>query len=220
MEAPEAIRKMSAMLKSGETPGWKAQIKACPPGRPSVPEASQGHGRKAGVMALLCPDQCGRWSVVLMLRTQDGSPHSGQLSFPGGAEEPGDHGDLLTTALREYREEVGVSVHTSHVLGPLTPLYIPPSQFWVHPFVAWSSTTPAFLLQASEVAEVLLLPLEDLPLAGQSWPFHEVHVGNRTWKTPGCELGEHILWGATAMMVAELKEACDRAGFGPSFVSL
>ena len=103
-----------------------------------------------------------------MLRTQDGSPHSGQLSFPGGAEEPGDEGDLLTTALRECREEVGVAVHTSRVLGPLTPLFIPPSQFWVHPFVAWSPNTPAFLLQATEVADVLLLPLDDLPGADQS----------------------------------------------------
>ena len=220
MESPEAIRSIQATLKSGEAPGWKAQRRACPPGRPSNSEEESRHGRKAGVVALLCPDEDGRWSVVLMLRTQDGSPHSGQLSFPGGAEEPGDHGDLLTTALRECREEVGVAVHTSRVLGPLTPLFIPPSQFWVHPFVAWSPTTPAFLLQATEVAEVLLLPLDDLPTDDQPWPSQKVQVGGRIWETPGCEVGGHILWGATAMMVAELKDACDRAGFGPSFAAL
>ena len=70
--------------------------------------------RRAGVVALLCPNVEGQWSLVFMRRTQDGSPHSGQLSFPGGAEEASDGTDLVRTALRECQEEVGVALDEAH----------------------------------------------------------------------------------------------------------
>jgi 8-oxo-dGTP pyrophosphatase MutT (NUDIX family) len=157
--------------------------------------------------------------VVLMLRTKDGTPHSGQLAFPGGAEDPEDEGNLRVTAQRECWEEVGVKVPDSSVLGALSPLYIPPSDFWVQPYVAWSPEPPAFRIQEEEVAEVLVRPLRDFPTGQTPWPTHALAVRGGSIKVPGWLCGDHVLWGATAMMMAELLAVCEDAGFGPSFAS-
>lgn len=190
---------------TSELPGWKAQALACPPGRPrDVQERLQG-ARKAGVLALICPTEDGRWGVVLMRRTEDGTPHSGQLSFPGGTEERGDGGDLCATARRECWEELGVPVDEAHVVGPLTSLYIPPSDFWVQPYVAWTDRLPEFALQADEVADAFVHPLDELPDPREVWPACEVVARNRTWNVPGWPCRGTVLWGATAMMLAELR---------------
>ena len=152
-----------------------------------------------------------------MRRTLDGSPHSGQLAFPGGAEEPEDEGDLQRTALREFEEEVGVSLSSAQTLGPLSSLYIPPSDFLVQPFVAWSSGRLRFQIQEEEVAEVLTLPLFQFPKG--PWPLQEVSVRGGRMRVPGWPCGGQILWGATAMMLAELRLLCELANFDSSFVS-
>ena len=71
-------------------------------------------------MCIICPNHESNWSVVLIQRTEDDSPHSGQLAFPGGAQDPEDLGDDLTTARRECLEEVGVNIPSSAILGPLS----------------------------------------------------------------------------------------------------
>ena len=108
--APIEIAKLESRLRPGSLPGWKAQSLACPPGRPPDVVEKMAQAKRAGVMCLLCPDGEGRWSVVLMKRTEDGTAHSGQLAFPGGAEDPEDSGNLMLTAIRECAEEVGVEV--------------------------------------------------------------------------------------------------------------
>ena len=101
--------------------------------------------------------------MVLIQRTADDSPHSGQLAFPGGARDPEDLGDDLTTARRECLEEVGVNIPSSAILGPLSPLYIPPSHFLVQPFVAWSWEPLEFHPQAEEVAVYICFPFGRSP---------------------------------------------------------
>ena len=152
-----------------------------------------------------------------MQRTIDNTPHSGQLSFPGGAEERGDHGDMLMTALREFQEEMGVSISRARVLGPLTPLYIPPSDFLVHPFLAWSQHQPEFVKQDEEVARIFCVPLNSLPVARAKWPDQKLANFNVSVKVPGWECGGEVLWGATAMIMSELIVLCDEAEFGLSF---
>lgn len=175
--------------------------------------------KRAGVLCLLCPDGEGRWSVVLMKRTEDGTAHSGQLAFPGGAEDPEDSGNLMLTAIRECAEEVGVEVSELRVLGALSSLYIPPSEFFVQPYVAWSPDPLEFVLQEEEVAEVLVLPLDSFPSPSTPWPLQRISVRGVMARVPGWPCQGHVLWGATAMMMAELREVCHLAGFGPSFTS-
>ena len=154
-----------------------------------------------------------------MERTLDNTPHSGQLAFPGGSEEEVDGGDLVQTARREFAEEVGVTLTDDQMLGALSVLYIPPSNFLVQPVLAWSDVTPEFVLQKEEVARVMVVPLAELPQPGAHWPEQRVTVRSGTARVPGWPVGEGVLWGATAMMVAELLEVCAGAGFGLSFAS-
>ena len=212
-----AIKLLRAHVASHGLPGWSAQKLACPPGRPKEGMTEDRASRRAGVVALLCPDAQDRWSLVFMRRTQDGSPHSGQLSFPGGAEEASDRSDLVQTALREFEEEVGVALDRSHLVGALTPLYIPPSSFWVQPVLAVVDEMPQFVKEPTEVAEILVTPLSELPAAGKAWPTKRIASRRGAVVSPGCDVGEAVLWGATAMMTAEVLSLCHGAGFPPSF---
>lgn len=217
--APLEIEKLESCLQPNVLPGWEVQALACPPGRPPDVAEKMAAAKRAGVMCLLCPNHEGRWSVVVMKRTEDGTTHSGQLAFPGGAEEPADEGDLMQTALRECAEEVGVKVPPQRVLGVLSSVYIPPSDFFVQPYVAWSPKPLSFELQVEEVAEILVLPLDTLPLPQTPWPLQRMTVGRGTIRVPGWPCQGQVLWGATAMMMAELRAVCHLAGFGPSFAS-
>ena len=216
---PKEIVSLRAHLKRKALPGWEAQRLACPPGRPQDVEAKLALAKKAGVMCLLCPNDQRQWSVVLMRRTEDGTAHSGQLAFPGGAEDPEDEGDLMRTAIRECTEEVGVDVPEHRVLGLLSSLYIPPSDFFVQPVVGWSPQPLQFVLQEEEVADVLVLPLERFPAPFEPWPSQRVAVRGGVVRVPGWLCEGQVLWGATAMMMAELRAVCELAGFGPSFAS-
>ena len=194
-------------------PGWDAQKLACPPGRPEDAPDVLDKARRAGVVALICPNEADEPCLVLMRRTRDGSPHSGQLAFPGGAEEGVDEDDLMRTAMREMHEEVGVELRPDQIAGPLSPLYIPPSRFWVQPYVACLAHTPSFKLQAEEVASVLMVPLTSFPEARERWPERPVSGG--LYKAPGMPVDGDWLWGATAMMVAELLVLLKETNFAP-----
>lgn len=216
-EEPKEITTLRATLLRGVLPGWEAQSLACPPGRPHDVATKVERARRAGVMCLLCPNPTGQWSVVLVKRTEDGTPHSGQLAFPGGAEDAEDGGDLTRTAVRECWEEIGIDVPDHRILGELSPLYIPPSDFFVQPVLSWSPDAPQFKLQEDEVAEVYSIPLGDLPQAQTEWPSQRVPVRGGTASVPGWPCQGQILWGATAMMMAEVIALCGLAGFGTSF---
>ena len=187
--AGAAIKLLRGHLASHGLPGWSAQKLACPPGRPKEGMTEDRAARRAGVVALLCPNAEGHWSLVFMRRTQDGSPHSGQLSFPGGAEEPVDGGDLIRTALRECEEEVGVALNESHLVGAMTPLYIPPSSFWVQPVLAVADELPQFVKEPTEVADILVTPLSELPAAGEAWPTTRFEGRRGTFVSPGWDVG-------------------------------
>lgn len=213
---PTEIQRLSEVLNGPLLPGWRAQSLACPPGRPKDVVERIRDAKEAGVICLLCRDNS-FWSVVLMVRAKDNTAHSGQLAFPGGASEDKDGGNLKATAKREFEEEMGVVIKEDQILGALTSLYIPPSHFYVQPFVAWMDGLPEFELQREEVADVLLISLRDLPAPGVQWSNQVIHGIKGNFHVPGWPIGEHVLWGATAMMMAELLEACEAAGFGLSF---
>jgi 8-oxo-dGTP pyrophosphatase MutT (NUDIX family) len=139
--------------------------------------------------------------LVLTVRNPELNYHSGQISLPGGGWEVGDE-SLRATALREAEEEIGVAADELEILGPLTPLYIAPSNNVLHPFVGYAHQRPTFDPDPAEVAELLEVPLALLldPVTRREedwiWRGAELHV-------PFYAVGEHKVWGATAIVLAE-----------------
>lgn len=187
----------------GELPGLKVQLMAAPPYRPmDISREELQSARRAAVMLLMVPSDMEGWELVFILRAPYDGVHSNQVGFPGGEVEDGDV-DLLGTALRECEEEVGVEVKRDDVIGGLTELYIPPSNFMVKPYVAVVSKRPQFIPETSEVAEILTMDIEEL-LAGDVWSKYKVRSGS----VPGFEVQGNLVWGATAMIIAEFVECC------------
>lgn len=171
-----------------------------------MPDEIPENARQGAVLALLYPVN-GVLSLLLIRRTADGGAHSGQIGFPGGKAEQTD-ADLLATALREAQEEVGLLSCDVDIIGGLSSLYIPVSNFNVHPFVGYTGKRPDYILSAIEVESVLEVPITEL--------FHPERVTKVVVtspadkgfirKVPAYKLeDETIIWGATAMMISELQ---------------
>lgn len=175
--------------------------------------------RESSVLILLYPGAANPESamIVLMLRSEYGGVHSGQISLPGGKSEPGDK-DRAATALREAQEEIGIEPSNVHLLGSLTDLYIPPSNFLVTPILGYQNTAPSFKADPSEVAEIIEIPLAEL--------LNEANVCLRkmklsvgiSLKVPAFCIDGHIIWGATAMILSEFKALFTDASGHPEIV--
>ncbi|AHM63449.1 NTP pyrophosphohydrolase [Flammeovirgaceae bacterium 311] len=160
------------------------------------PDARQG-----SVLLLLYPQQNTIW-LPLMQRPQYQGHHSGQVSLPGGKWEPGDT-DRLQTALRETEEEMGIPRQGVQILGTLSELYIPPSNFVVLPVVGYMPSAPAFVPDPAEVEQVLEVPLPDL-LEENFIRFTNTPPGSLyKIRTPYYPVEERVVWGATAMILSE-----------------
>lgn len=161
--------------------------------------------RRAAVMALFYPDANNETNLLLILRKTYKGVHSGQVGFPGGKAESED-ATIQETALRETEEEVGVLQNEIQVLKKLTEIYIPPSNFFVQPFIGISTKTQKFIKQDEEVEALIEVPLH-----------HFMDDSVLTTKTittsyandievPAFILNNHVVWGATAMMLSEVRE--------------
>jgi 8-oxo-dGTP pyrophosphatase MutT (NUDIX family) len=181
-------------------PGLAAQLKLAPEYRiESLRADPPAAARQAGVLLLLY-QHGGVWHFPLMKRTDDGLVHSGQISLPGGSQEPGE--SLQATALREACEEIGAACAEIDVLGQLSPIYIPPSNFLVTPTVGYASERPDFRCDSREVAELIEAPLSALfdrdVVKREPWNLRGVTVD-----VPFYQIGPHKVWGATAMILSE-----------------
>jgi len=179
-------------------PGVRAQQDMAPTFRGSFKE--DGRPKMAAVMALLYPYREEGFLVFIKRNLYDG-PHSGQVSFPGGAWEEEDQ-DLQQTALRETREELGIEADI-RVLGALTPLHIPVSNFLVHPFLGWCEERPVFQPDASEVQYLIEVALSELTNP-QICHSERIHHHGQWIHTPYYRVGKEKIWGATAMMLSEI----------------
>ncbi len=160
--------------------------------------------RIAAVMMLFYPKK-DRTHLVLIVRNSYKGVHSAQIAFPGGKYEQEDT-NFAATALRETHEEVGIHPNKIEILKPFTELYIPPSNFMVYPFLGISKEELEFVPQPSEVAHIIELPLTvflDEILVVET-NLSTSYADNIT--IPAFKIEEHIVWGATAMMLSELKE--------------
>ncbi|MEI6684212.1 MAG: CoA pyrophosphatase [Bacteroidota bacterium] len=156
---------------------------------------------RSAVLLLLYPLN-GNICFVLMLRPEYPGVHSGQISLPGGKLEESDL-SLQDTALREAQEEIGIDPAKIRIIGQLTDLYIPPSNFMVTPVVGFQRSQPQFLADPGEVAAIIEVELGDLldPLNVQ---LREMKISNGMKLTaPAYCIGENTIWGATAMILSE-----------------
>jgi 8-oxo-dGTP pyrophosphatase MutT (NUDIX family) len=164
--------------------------------------------RPAGVLVLVAPDAAGDARVVLIERTSYDGHHSGEVSFPGGAAEPGD-ADLAATALREAAEEIGLdpAVVGLRVIGELEPFWIPVSNFRVTPIVALADRLQPWRPDPREVARVIEAPLAAF------LPDAEITTFERDVRDWRIRYGAYALedlgdgpavWGATARILGQL----------------
>ncbi|MBK8145419.1 MAG: CoA pyrophosphatase [Bacteroidetes bacterium] len=184
-------------------PGVNAQIKMAPIGRAAQMQAPE-NAKESGVLILLFMEQ-NQWHTLLMHRTEDGSTHGGQISFPGGKKEENDS-DIIETASRECEEEIGIPQSEVQLVGCLTPLYIPPSNFNVTPVLGVIGGDLNLSISEREVQEIIKIPLsflfDDAIKDIQSVPTASgFHI-----ETPVYNIGHRqVVWGATAMMISELE---------------
>ena len=145
-------------------------------------------------------------NCALIQRPDYDGVHSSQMAFPGGKKELSD-ASLLETAFRETKEEIGVDKDHLTVIGSLTKLYIPPSNFMVYPYITYSKIIPEFLLDETEVAEVVPFDIVDLLLQKSTRQDAYVTIANgKKLKTPSFQIEGKTVWGATAAILSEFKD--------------
>lgn len=195
-------------IKDLSLPGVEAHYKMVPAFRRELMERNRVLNKvpkRAGVMALFYPNEKNVTTLLLILRKTYEGVHSNQIAFPGGKEEESDS-DLLGTALRETHEEVGVHPEKVTTIKELTEVYIPPSNFMVSPFIGLSFEKLSFVKQDEEVEALVEVPLLDL--------VNDKKIFSKKIKTsyatdvdvPAFELNGYTVWGATAMMLSEVKD--------------
>jgi len=192
-----------------ELSGEDSHAKMSPPYRLELAEKVKEKSktaRKAGVMALFYPNKNDETNLVLILRKTYKGVHSAQVGFPGGKYEDDDNEDLMLTAIRETEEEIGVARENYKVLKTMSPIYIPPSNFMVHPFVGIAKQNLNFVKQDEEVEAIIEVNLVDFlneanVVITRVPTSFEVEVD-----VPAFKLDGHIVWGATAMMLGEIKD--------------
>jgi 8-oxo-dGTP pyrophosphatase MutT (NUDIX family) len=148
----------------------------------------------------------------LIVRSEYEGVHSGQVALPGGSLDETD-ADLRATAIREAEEETGVQKKHIEILGELTELYIPPSNFLVRPYVAMYKSQPLFVPHAREVSRIVEMNLENI-LDESKIGEKKIQMSNGvTVLTPFFDLDGLTVWGATAMILSEFKSVLFEVSF-------
>ncbi len=202
----ENFKKLLPKIHKMSIPGAVAQQEMAPAMRQKAMEKldlAEKNPRHAAVL-LLCYPKFGEVYFVLIQRPVYEGVHSGQIALPGGKVETED-ASYKHAALRETFEEIGVEVPIIKVIKEMTKTYIPPSNFWVHPFLGYSEELPVFVAQEEEVAAIIEVSLEEL-LADKNI-FTDVLTTSyaKAIEVPAFKLNGYRVWGATAMMLNELK---------------
>jgi 8-oxo-dGTP pyrophosphatase MutT (NUDIX family) len=166
-------------------------------------ETAIKNARQSSVLILLY-EKNGQLFIPLIKRPEYEGVHSGQIALPGGKVEPDDK-DLQATALRETYEEIGIPSEKIQVLGMLTPVFIPPSRFWVNVVVGYCNESPAFIPDAREVETILELPIKHLQDANHIEERSVMTSNDWKMKATGYVFQNHFIWGATSMILTELR---------------
>ena len=192
-------------------PAEVAHNKMAPPERIQLMKdfnLENSNPRKAAVMMLFYPKN-NQTHLVLIKRTSYNGVHSSQIAFPGGKVE-NDDVDFSATALRETHEEIGIEPSSIEVIRSFTSVYIPPSNFMVYPFFAISNQELDFVIDSHEVAGIIEFPLvnflDDAILVNKIMDTSY----SKSIEVPAFKIEDYYVWGATAMMLSELKDVLKR----------
>jgi len=202
--SPTKMLKLEAFLRerlSATLPGRDAHQRFAPsPWLPNwSPDLEPDTARRAAALLLLFPGPQGAM-VPLTVRHRGLPQHAGQVSLPGGAIDTGESAEAA--ALREAEEEIGIRADRVRVVGALSTLWVAVSNFIVHPYVAVADERPEFLLHPEEVESLLEVPLDHLQDATRlRWMTRERH--GHPVRYPYYDVGGHVVWGATAMILGE-----------------
>lgn len=160
------------------------------------------NAKKAAVLILFTPLD-GKPAITLIERPAYEGVHGGQMSFPGGRIEESDV-DVRYTALRETNEELGIDTSKIVTIGKLSDVYIPPSNYYVYPYLGYLPYAPEYFPDAREVKSVVTMPVSIL--------FDPLSKGKMLIERPGisfeapCYVYQQFrIWGATAIMLSELE---------------
>lgn len=193
-------------IKNADLEGENAHAIYSPPYRPlfSYDEILKRNPRFAAVNILLYLKD-DRWFFPLMVRTSnENDKHSGQISLPGGSRDEGDR-NFAETAVRETSEEMGIGKNYVRIIRPMSPIYIPPSNFYVHPFISYTRKNPEFILQQSEAEELIEFPVESI-LQLPPQPEMMILPSSRNAEVPVINFNGYFIWGATSMILSEFSQ--------------
>ena len=199
---PELLRRHMAKTDTKKGP--------CLAHRELAPQYAYGRHRgpaprfshPAAVVICLIPLSGSEWTIPLTLRPTQMADHGGQVSLPGGRSDAGE--TVWRTACREFGEELGCTTEFMQPIGELTSLYVYASRHLVTPIVAASALRPSFAPNPDEVAELIFFPLRDL-IADSASSVGTLKRGSAQFDAPGYRVGNHFVWGATAMVLGQLR---------------
>ena len=195
-----------SQLKDAPLGGMESQFKMAPELRLNYTEEliAQRNPRYSAVLALFYPNRNNETHFLLTQRARYNGTHSAQISLPGGKIEQQDK-NLCETAIRETFEETGVNMSDISIFREVTKTYIPPSNFWVIPFIGTIEYTPIFKAsnEVHQFIEVSLSALiDDNSLASENMTTSYM----QNIDVPCFKLNNYIVWGATAMILSEIKD--------------
>jgi 8-oxo-dGTP pyrophosphatase MutT (NUDIX family) len=199
-----AITEQLAHRLQRPLPGASAHeaLRALPSGKLKPNFTHQLPPRPGSVLILLYPE-AGTIKIPLIKRPDYEGLHSGQVSFPGGKAEPGE--DAITTALREAEEEIGVDRTQVRLIGRLSKFFVIPSNFLVTPVLAFCDAMPTLTPDPIEVSRILTADMASLMADDAVRQKEIVAAGRFTLLAPHFEIEGEVVWGATAMMLNELR---------------
>jgi 8-oxo-dGTP pyrophosphatase MutT (NUDIX family) len=214
MKIPEFICSvLKNDLQKHGPPGDLFQFRMAPEGRKSSENIFNHTGKHKNSAVMITLWETGNQLKTLLIQRKIYiGAHSGQISFPGGKFEDHEQ-NPIEVALRETYEEVGIKPESIEIIGNLSPLYIPASHFMVYPVIGYIHQQPEFSLQEREVESIIQLPVSTFlePKTVQSTRI----VLSNGWKinTPFYAIENHMVWGATAMIMSEFTELIQRNGY-------
>ncbi len=201
------INELTEFLATSPLPGESSHLKMCMTRRSigDWKELEPTPKTKICAVTVVLLESAEGWILPLIQRPIYKGVHSGQISFPGGKKDPEDP-DLVHTALRELHEEIGVKAERTQVLGALTDIYIPPSDSLVTPYLVYLPQKPSYLPDEREVVSVIDFALRGFwnPESVKTRP--TIHPDKTEWITPYFHLQDKEIWGATSMIISELKD--------------
>ena len=208
------LKRIIPKLKLSNLNSKTSQIKLAPSFRKEFIKLNSNkllNSKKAAVTAALYADDNNLVRLILILRNTYNGVHSNQIGFPGGRVEEDDK-TLFDTAIRETFEEIGIAVEKNELIRELKEIYIPPSNFNVYPFLVLLNHPPSFVKDDKEVKEIITIDLDSLlnckitqTLIPVPTKLNELNTQNDVL-VPTFKLAGYNVWGATAMMLSEIKD--------------